>query len=57
MYFQIYKGTDYQWRWRLKAANHETIAQGEGYHNKADCEHAVGLVKSTNANTPVKYLN
>ncbi|MDP1980567.1 DUF1508 domain-containing protein [Undibacterium sp.] len=62
MYFEIYSSTGLlnhpstQWRWRLKAANHETIASGESYYYKADCLHAIDLVKSTNANTPVKDL-
>jgi uncharacterized protein YegP (UPF0339 family) len=42
-----------EWRWRLKSANHEIIASGEGYANKSDCLHAVGLVKGTTALTPV----
>ena len=55
MYFEIYQsGT--QWRWRLRSANHEIIASGEGYNNKQDCEHAVALLKQTNAATPVRYV-
>ena len=47
MYYQIYKDARNQWRWRLKAANHETIASGESYWNKSDCLHAINLVKSS----------
>jgi uncharacterized protein YegP (UPF0339 family) len=50
MYFQIFKDASAanQWRWRLKAANHQIIAtSGESYWNKADCLHAVGLVKQS----------
>jgi uncharacterized protein YegP (UPF0339 family) len=46
-----------KWRWRLKAANHEIIAVGEGYANKRDCLHAIGLLKGTNASTPVRDLS
>lgn len=60
MYFEIYQekgglisATQGQWRWRLKSGNHQTICSGESYHNKQDCEHAIDLVKSTNASTPV----
>ena len=53
MYFEIYQDRALQWRWRLKAANHEIIAQGEGYHNRSDCEHAVKLVKQS-SNAPVR---
>jgi uncharacterized protein YegP (UPF0339 family) len=63
MYFEIYQekargllssATSGQWRWRLKAQNHESITSGESYHNKQDCLHAIDLVKSTNKDTPVK---
>lgn len=45
-----------QWRWRLKAVNGEIIASGEGYHNKADCRHAVDLIKATTIHTPTVEL-
>ena len=54
MYFQIYQDTSRQWRWRLRSGNHEIIAHGESYRNRADCLHAIDLVKSTNARTPVQ---
>ena len=41
-----------QWYWHLVASNNRIIAQGEGYHNKADCLHAIRLVKSSE-NAPV----
>lgn len=53
MYYTIYRDSVGEWRWNLKAANHETIAHGEGYKNKSDCEHAVDLVKSS-SNAPVR---
>lgn len=58
MKFEIYKSTSVglvnqgPWRWRLKAANGEPIASGEGYVNKADCITAVNLVMDTNRQTP-----
>jgi uncharacterized protein len=52
MYFIIYIDTNRQWRWRLKAANHEIIATGESYYNKADCLRAINLVKGS-SNAPV----
>ena len=46
MYFQMYQDNKGEWRWRLKAANHETIAiSSEGYVRKSSCEHAISLVK------------
>ena len=56
MYFEVYKDVKGEYRWRLKAANHEIIAQSEGYTTKQNCLHAVGLVKSTTAATPVKEV-
>ncbi|MDE2848100.1 MAG: DUF1508 domain-containing protein [Gemmatimonadota bacterium] len=56
MHFEIYPSHG-QWRWRLQAANHKTIASGESYHNKEDCEHAIDLVKSTDSNTPVHEVD
>lgn len=54
MHYEVYKDVAHQWRWRLKAANHQIVAvSGEGYHNKGDCEHAISLVKSS-ADAPVK---
>lgn len=51
MYYEVYRDTAYQWRWRLKTANHKTIADSaEGYHNKQDAYAGIALVKqSTNA--------
>jgi uncharacterized protein YegP (UPF0339 family) len=53
MFFKIYiEGGQY--RWTLYASNYKKIANsGEAYHNKTDCLHAIGLVMSTNSNTPV----
>lgn len=47
MYFEIYtSGTQY--RWRLKAANHEIIASGEAYTTRQNCINAINLVASSN---------
>ena len=63
MYFEIYQQKastqstgGSQWRWRLKAANHEPIASGESYHNKQDCLKAISLVQGTTTDTPVKEV-
>jgi uncharacterized protein YegP (UPF0339 family) len=70
MYFETYKaggagiiggvggllGAHEDWRWRLKAANHLIIASGQGYTNKRDCLHAIDLMKSTTAATPVNEV-
>jgi uncharacterized protein YegP (UPF0339 family) len=58
MYFEIYPSGNLlyqQWRWRLKAANHEPIANGgESYVNRADCLYAINLIKGTTIMTPVR---
>ncbi|AGO15502.1 YegP family protein [Glaesserella parasuis] len=53
MYFQIFQGVNGQWYWRLKSANHETIASSEGYTTKQNCLHCIGLVMDTTRKTPV----
>ena len=48
MEFQLYKDKADEWRWRLIAKNGKKIAtSGEGYKNKADCAHAIDLVKAS----------
>ncbi len=48
MRYQVYQDAAKEWRWRLRAANHEIIAtSGEGYKNKADCLHGIDLVKGS----------
>ena len=47
MYFYLYKDTTGQWRWKLKAANHETIAvSSESYVRKSDAEYGITLTRS-----------
>lgn len=46
MYFEVYKDRMNQWRWRLKSANHKTIADSaEAYWNKSDAMDGITLVK------------
>lgn len=33
--FEVYRDTAGEWRWRLRAANSEVVAAGEGYKTKA----------------------
>lgn len=59
MRFQIYSRLTLlgrRWYWRLRAPNHEIIAQGEAYVRKEDCRHAVSLVRKTGLDTPVEEL-
>jgi uncharacterized protein YegP (UPF0339 family) len=37
-----------EWWWRYRAANGKEIARSsEGYDNKADCLHSIGLMKAS----------
>lgn len=50
MAYYVYRDTQNQWRWRLVTNNHKIIANsGEGYWNKADCLHAISLVKGSHS--------
>lgn len=62
MHFEIYQekqgglmaAATGDYRWRLIADNGRIIADsGEGYRNKADCQHGINLVKETTATTSV----
>jgi uncharacterized protein YegP (UPF0339 family) len=54
MYFSLYKDAAGYWRWTLYAGNNRKVADsGEGYNNKQDALGGIGLVMSTNNNTPV----
>jgi uncharacterized protein YegP (UPF0339 family) len=48
---------DGQWRWRLVANNNEIIAHGESYKNKADCLHAIELIRKGAAQAEVNLSN
>ena len=48
MYYRMYKDARQEWRWTLRAANHEPIAvSSESYKNKEDCRHSITLVKQS----------
>ena len=54
MYFEIYRSDG--WRWRLRAANHKIVAQGESYRNRDDCLNAIVLLRSTTPATPINEV-
>lgn len=47
-----------QWAWRLRAANGRILAvSGEGYNNRADCEHIVEQFRAGfTVNVPLRRL-
>jgi uncharacterized protein len=53
--FQIFKDSQGEYRWLLRADNGEPIAgSGEGYKAKADCQHGIDLVKKEALAAPVE---
>ena len=53
MTFELYRESG-EWRWRLRAGNHEIIASGESYKNKADCLHCIALLMGCSVATIVE---
>ena len=45
--YQIYKDAAGKFRFRLKAANGEIIAEGEGYESKEGCLNGIKVVRSS----------
>lgn len=46
--FRVYEDAAGEWRWRLVAGNERIIAEsGEGYRDRQDCLHGIGLVKDS----------
>ena len=43
--FEIYKDRRGEFRWRLRAANNQVIASGEGYASKAGCKNGIESVR------------
>ncbi len=43
--FEVYKDAKGEYRFRLKAANGETVATGEGYSSKQSCLKGIESVK------------
>jgi uncharacterized protein YegP (UPF0339 family) len=44
--FEYYQGKNGEYRFRLKAANGQIIATGQGYKSKASCLNGIESVKS-----------
>jgi uncharacterized protein YegP (UPF0339 family) len=45
--FEVYRSNDaLDWRWRLRSANGEVVASGEGYSSKQHAKDGVASVKS-----------
>lgn len=54
MRFELYKGHDHDWRWRLRATNGNVVADSaEGYRHREDCERGIEIVKGSGEATVV----
>lgn len=53
MSFEVYKDAESKYRFRLKAANGETIAASEGYNSKEACMDGIQSVRS---NAPIATI-
>lgn len=52
--FQVHKGSDGQWYWRLVAKNGETISDSaEGYRRRSACKNAIERVKAVVATAEI----
>ena len=49
--FQIYKGQDDRFYFRLFASNGQNVLSSQGYTTKAHCQHGIESVKSNAVNT------
>ena len=54
--FEVYLDSQEEFRFRLKAANGQTIAVSEGYTTKAACLNGIESVKKNAGTAPVKHL-
>ena len=53
-YFEIYKDADNEFRWRFQANNGRNMAEsGEGYNNRANCQHSIILIKQQMTNATI----
>ena len=54
--FEVFEDGSGEWRWRLKAGNHEIVASSEGYTDKASAIRAVGSMKRWVENAAVEEI-
>ncbi len=55
--FEVYKDAKGEYRFRLKAANGEVIATGEGYSSKNACLNGVESVKKNAPNAEIVEID
>ena len=55
--FQIFKGKDGQFYFRLRAANGEIICSSEGYTTKQSAEKGIAAVKEVAGKAPIEQVD
>ena len=55
--FQVFKGQDEQFYFRLKAANGEIICASQGYTTKQSCINGIEAIKSVATHSPIEELD
>jgi uncharacterized protein YegP (UPF0339 family) len=55
--FQVFKGQDDQFYFRLKAANGEIVCASQGYTTKQSCINGIEVIKSVAAQSPIEELD
>ena len=55
--FQVFKGEDDQFYFRLKAANGEIVCASQGYTTKQSCINGIQAVKTAAAGAPTEELD
>ncbi len=54
--YQIFKGKDGQFYFRLKAANGEIIASSEGYTTKQSAQNGIEAIRTVAVEAPIEDL-
>lgn len=55
--FQVFKGKDGQYYFRLRAANGEVICSSEGYTTKQSCLGGIEAIRAVAGSAPVEDLS
>ena len=54
-FFEYYKDNAEQWRWRLKAGNHEIMAIGESYVSESGVKNALDNIKQEMGRASIEW--
>lgn len=54
--FEVFQDHAGEWRFRIKADNHEIVSQSEGYQNRSDAYETVGLIQAEAADAEIEEI-